>query len=106
MGLFDRTPVSKPYVIEFEDGTEVKVDAYDIQEALMAGCMKRSRTNGPGEELPNVAGARPDADKLKQRALDDGLVRRLVGSIQALDEGKDGEDGDEYDEPDMPGPQS
>ena len=78
--LFSDKLVSKPYVVEFEDGSEMKVDAYDIQEAMFTGVLKRNRECGEGEG-PSVVGARPDADVLRQRALDDGLFRRLVASI-------------------------
>ncbi len=80
MGIFNNTPISKPYVVEFEDGTEAKVDAYDIQEACMAGAMKRNQENTG--DSPAVIGIRPDADRLKQRAAQDGMVRKLVESIQ------------------------
>lgn len=80
MSLWGNAPISKPYVVDFNDGTEVRVDAYDIQEAMMAGAIKRCHEAGV-ESGPQVVGVRPDADKLKQRQLEDGAVARLLSSV-------------------------
>ena len=82
MALFGGTLESRPYVIEFEDGTEVKVDAYDVQEAMFTGVLKRNQECGEGEG-PRVVSARPDADALRQRRVEDSEVRRLLGSVLA-----------------------
>ncbi len=94
--MWGTTPISKPYVVEFDDGTEVSVDAYDIQEAVMAGVLKRCHEAGI-ESGPAVVGVRPDADKLKQRELADGMVARLVSSVQSRPGGEDEPDPDKDD---------
>lgn len=84
MSLFNKEPQPRPYLVEMTapggDPVEVKVEAYDVMEAVFCAALRA--TTQHGEDLTRVVtGVRPDVDKLRFAAAEDSVVRRIVDAV-------------------------
>lgn len=81
MSLFDKELRSRPYVIELVSagGTvvEVKVEAYDVMEAIVTA-MVRAETEHGEDPTRKVSNMRPDVDHLREQAMAESVVKRIV----------------------------
>lgn len=95
MSLFDKTLRSRPYVVEFktQDGkVEVKVDAYDAEEAMLAGILQVNSQHGD-DPTREVSGVRPNIDKLRETETENSVVKIIIDSVsRARKKRTDGEE--------------
>ncbi len=83
MSLLNKKLTPRPYVVELTspDGTtvEVKVEAYDAIEAIVAAPFAADKLYGKGVTR-DISGIRPDVDQLRAAAMEERMVRRIVES--------------------------
>ena len=103
MSMLDKNPKSRPYIVELTspDGTkmEVKVDAYDACEAIIAAVCRADAESGDGPER-KVTSIKPDVDRLREVAMETSMVRRIVEGVGRVEpkKGKEGEQRKEQEE--------